>query len=84
MKEGLTFTASGRLSNEPEKKRDGHKPMSVSYTHLKAFQAPGIVGVCDTLLNCLTFKLGEYNADIQHGPAHRGRKMCIRDRCWHR
>ena len=22
------------------------------------------VGVCDTLLNCLTFKLGEYNADI--------------------
>jgi len=27
MKEGLTFTASGQLSNEPEKKRDGHKPM---------------------------------------------------------
>ena len=25
MKEGLTFTASGQLSNEPEKKRDGHK-----------------------------------------------------------
>ena len=42
---------------------------------MKAFQAPGIVGVCDTLLNCLTFKLGEYNADIQHGPAHRGRSI---------
>ena len=27
MKEGLTFTASERLSNEPEKKRAGHKPM---------------------------------------------------------
>ena len=26
MKEGLTFTASERLSNEPEKKRAGHKP----------------------------------------------------------
>ena len=42
---------------------------------MEAFQAPGIVGVCDTLLNCLTFKLGEYNADIQHGPAHRGRSI---------
>ena len=37
------------------------------------FQTPGIVGVRDALLDCLTFKLGEYNADIQHGPSHRGR-----------
>ena len=29
MKEGLTFTASGRLSKEPEKKRAGHKPMNI-------------------------------------------------------
>ena len=26
-----------------------------------------------TLLDCLTFKLGEYNADIQHDPLRRGR-----------
>ena len=31
MKEGLTFTASERLSNEPEKKRAGHKPMLRNY-----------------------------------------------------
>ena len=41
--------------------------------HVEAFQTPGIIGVRDTLLDCLTFKLGEYNADIQHGPPHRGR-----------
>ena len=41
--------------------------------HVKALQATGIVGVRDALLDCLTFKLGEYNADIQHGPSHRGR-----------
>ena len=41
--------------------------------HVKAFEAPGIVGVRDALLDCLTFKLGEYNADIQHSPSHRGR-----------
>jgi len=40
---------------------------------VKAFQAPGVISVCDTLLNCLSFKLGEYDTDIQHGPAHRGR-----------
>ena len=40
--------------------------------HVEAFQAPGIVGIRDTLLDCLAFKLGEYNADIQHGPSHRG------------
>ena len=28
MKEGLTFTASGQLSKEPEKKRAGHKPVA--------------------------------------------------------
>lgn len=39
------------------------------------FQAPGIVGVRDALLDRLTFKLGEYNADIQHGPPHRGRSV---------
>ena len=41
--------------------------------HVKAFQAPGIVSVCNTLLNCLPFKLGEHDTDIQHGPAHWGR-----------
>ena len=41
--------------------------------HVKAFQAPGVVSVCNTLLNCLPFKLGEYDTDIQHSPAHRGR-----------
>ena len=41
--------------------------------HVKTFQAPGVVSVCDTLLDSLPFKLGEYNTDIQHGPAHRGR-----------
>ena len=41
--------------------------------HVKAFQAPGVISVCDTLLNCLPFKLGEYDTDIQHGPAHGGR-----------
>ena len=33
---------------------------------MKAFQAPGVISVCDTLLNCLPFKLGEYDTDIQH------------------
>ena len=41
--------------------------------HVEAFQAPGVVSVRDTLLDCLPFKLGEYDTDIQHGPAHRGR-----------
>jgi len=36
MKEGLTFTASGRLSKEPEKKRAGHKPM-LKKDKLKAY-----------------------------------------------
>ena len=40
---------------------------------MEAFQAPGVVSVRDTLLDCLLFKLGEYDTDIQHGPAHRGR-----------
>lgn len=41
--------------------------------HVKAFQAPGVISVCDALLNCLPFKLGEYDTDIQHSPAHGGR-----------
>lgn len=41
--------------------------------HVKVFQAPGVISVCDTLLNCLPFKLGEYDTDIQHSPAHGGR-----------
>ena len=41
--------------------------ISVSYTHLDVYKRQ--------LLDCLTFKLGEYNADIQHGPAHRGRSI---------
>ena len=41
--------------------------------HVKAFQAPGIVGVRHALLDCLTFKLCEYDTYIQHGPSHRGR-----------
>jgi len=40
---------------------------------VKAFQTPGVVSVCDTLLNCLPLKLGEYDTDIQYGPAHGGR-----------
>ena len=32
--------------------------------HVEAFQATGIIGICDTLLNGLTFKLGEYDTDI--------------------
>ena len=40
--------------------------------HVEAFQAPGIVGVRDALLDGLPFQLGEHNADVQHGPPHWG------------
>ena len=40
---------------------------------MKAFQAPGVISVSDTLLNGFPLELGEHDADIQHGPAHRGR-----------
>ena len=40
--------------------------------HVEAFQAPGIVGIRDVLLDGLPFQLGEHNADIQHGPPHWG------------
>ena len=39
---------------------------------MEAFQAPGIVGVRDALLDGLPFQLGEHNADVQHGPPHWG------------
>ena len=41
--------------------------------HVKTFQAPGVISVRHALLDCLTFKLCEYDTDIQHGPSHRGR-----------
>ena len=33
----------------------------------------GVISICHVLLDCLTFKLCEYDTDIQHGPSHRGR-----------
>ena len=43
--------------------------------HVKTVLAAGIVGIGHALLDGFTFKLGEYNADIQHGPPHRGGRV---------
>ena len=43
--------------------------------HVKTVLAAGIVGVGHALLDGFTFKLGEHNADIQHGPPHRGGRV---------
>ena len=40
--------------------------------HVETALAPGIVSVGHALLDGFPFKLGEHDADIQHGPAHRG------------
>jgi len=43
--------------------------------HVKTVLAAGIVGIGHALLDGFTFKLGEHNADIQHGPPHRGGRV---------
>ena len=43
--------------------------------HVKTVLAAGIVGIGHALLDGFTFELGEHDADIQHGPPHRGGRV---------